>query len=218
MGEKTTSKYATLCPPRTYGFCNWPESAPIGPNGSQWFRFVPFGSVWFRIGPFRPVWFPNRVLRAERFSLVTDYRPLREADADGHVPDVHHLFAIHADDRGIDRSFTQTGKFRSVVAAESYADWLACRYGRSDRDVHQHPAGGNVHTSGGVFTLGWAVVELHSYREWMSAMIPSFRWCLLIHRKCPLATGESPWRQYQQKTPTCKFYTKSPASASVTKE
>ncbi len=127
-------------------------------------------------------------------SLVVEGRPLREADADGHVPDVHHLFAVHADDRGIDRTLAQTGKFRSVVATESYADWLACRYGRSYRDVHQHPAGGNVHTSGGVFTLGWAVVELHSYREWMPAVVSTFCWCLLIHRKRPLTTGESPWR------------------------
>ncbi len=53
MDEKTTSKYASLCPSRTYGFCNWPESAPIGPNWPQRFPMVPFGSELARFGPFR---------------------------------------------------------------------------------------------------------------------------------------------------------------------
>ena len=55
MGEKTTLKYATLWPPMTYGFCNWPESAPIGPNGSQLAPIVPNWPQSARIGPFWPV-------------------------------------------------------------------------------------------------------------------------------------------------------------------
>ncbi len=57
MDEKTTPKYATACPQKTYVFCNWPELAPIGPNGSHSFPMVPNWPESARIGPFRPVWF-----------------------------------------------------------------------------------------------------------------------------------------------------------------